>query len=325
MVISLPSSGWVRPCQPRGLRSRCCSWRFMFCCGSWSAVWEGWGRTSVQRSGCGRIGCGLGCLSVGQWSVELPPIELERDPMPPPLRDTVALQATVEDAIGCLAQDFLLQSIACVREFGSFHVAVSGGGSLVLLERLCRELMVDPAYRSLPWRETHVWTVDDSAVAHDHPESVYGVLRDFVIGHSGIPRAQVHGMSAFRPAADVEYERALVGSLSCRPSGHDRLDMAVLALGAGGIAGRLDPMHVGGTDRLVVRLPGGSVTMTPRMLSGSRFLGVVAVGGEVRGALERVSRGEIDPVPTLMGGHTRWYVDHEASPQGCAASVKSHR
>ena len=65
--------------------------------------------------------------------------------------------------------------------------------------------------------------------------------------------------------------------------------------------------------------------MTPRMLSGSRFLGVVAVGGEVRGALERVSRGEIDPVPTLMGGHTRWYVDHEASPQGCAASVKSHR
>lgn len=235
----------------------------------------------------------------------------------------MAFQPTVEEALASLAHDMTLQALACVREFGSFHLAVSGGASLPLLERLCRELMIDPAYRSWPWHGTHVWTIDEAPVAHDHPESVYGLLRDFVIGHSGIPRGHVHGMSAFRPAADMEYEHEIRRTLSSRPAGHDRLDMAVLALGAQGVAGRLDPAHVGQADRLAVRLPDQSVTLTPRMLSGSRFLGVLAVGGPVRGALERVSRGEIAPVPALLGGHTRWYIDHDANPQGCITTMKT--
>lgn len=227
------------------------------------------------------------------------------------------MQPTPEDALACLAQDLMLQAIACVREFGSFHLAVSGGHSMPLLERLCRELMTDPAYRPLPWRETHLWTVDDAAVPHDHPQSVYGVLRDFLIGHSGIPRSQVYGMSAFRPAADVEYESALRRALSVRPAGHDRLDMVVMSLGAQGVAGRLDPVLAHDAEGLVARLPDQSMTLTPRMLSGSRLLGVLAVGREVRDALERVTRGEIEPLPALIGGHTRWYIDQAAAtPKG---------
>ena len=251
--------------------------------------------------------------------MDLPPIELEKDPAPPPLRDTVALQATVEDAVAALAQDLTLQATACVREFGTFHLAMSGGSDLALLERLCRELMTDPAYRALPWRDTHVWTVDDAPVAIDHSRSVYGVLRDLLIGHSGIPRDQVHGMSAFRPAADSEYERKLQKVLGGRPTGHDRLDMAVLALGPSGVAGRLEPEHAIESDRLAVRLPDDAVTLTHRMLEGSRFLGVVAVGKGVGPALERVASGEITPVPALLAGHTRWYIDHDASPDGVAS------
>lgn len=247
--------------------------------------------------------------------VELPPIELEKDPTPPPLRDTVAFEPSVEEALASLASDLTLQATACVREFGSFHLAVSGGDTLNLLERLCRELMTDPAYRSLPWRDTHVWTIDEAPVAHDQPQSVYGVLRDLIIGHSGIPRDQVHGISAFRPAADTEYERQIQKHLGARPTGHDRLDMAVLGLSENGIAGRLDPEHAGGEDRLVVRLPDQSVTLTERMLSGSRFMGVLAVGKQVRGALEAIAAGQRSPVPELLGGHTRWYIDHDASPK----------
>lgn len=245
--------------------------------------------------------------------MDLPPIELEKDPAPPPLRDTVAFEASVEEVLACVAQDLTLQATACVREFGSFHVAVSGAHSLHLLERLCRELMTDPAYRMLPWRDTHVWTIDDHPVPIDDPQSVYGVLRDLIIGHSGIPRDQVHGISAFRPAADSEYERMLQKVLGRRPSGHDRLDMAVLALSPSGVAGRLEPEHTSGSDRLAVRLPDQAVTLTHRMLAGSRFLGVLAVGRAVAPALARVSSGEIEPVPALLAGHTRWYVDHDAS------------
>jgi 6-phosphogluconolactonase/glucosamine-6-phosphate isomerase/deaminase len=247
--------------------------------------------------------------------VDLPPIQLERDPQPPPLRDTVAFEPSTEDALAALAHDLTLQATACVREFGSFHLAFSGGSQLKLLERLCRELMTDPAYRSLPWRDTHVWTIDEAPVAHNHPSSVYGLLRDFLIGHSGIPRDQVHGVSAFRPAADAEYERTLQKVLRARPAGHDRLDMAVLSLNSEGVAGRLDPDHAAPSDRLVVRLPDEAVTLTHRMLAGSRFMGVLAVGQDVRPALQNVASGKLAPVPELLGGHTRWYIDHDASPQ----------
>lgn len=247
-------------------------------------------------------------------TVDLPPIQLEADPKPPPLRDTVAFEPSLEDALAALASDVTLQATACVREFGCFHLAVSGGETLNLLERLCRELMTDPAYRMLPWRDTHVWTIDDAPVPHTQPQSVYGVLRDLIIGHSGIPREHVHGMSAFRPAADAEYERTLQATLGSRPAGHDRLDMAILPLSPAGRAGRLDPEHVAGTDRLAVRLPDQSLTLTNRMLAGTRFMGVLAVGKGVRPALERVATGELAPVPELLGGHTRWYIDHDASP-----------
>ena len=246
--------------------------------------------------------------------MELPPIELEKEPTPPPLRDTVAFQTSAEDTLAALAQDLTLQANACVREFGSFHLALSGGTSLNMLERLCRELMTDPAYRFLPWRDTHVWTIDESPVPITDPKSVYGMLRDLLIGHSGIPRDQVHGMSAFRPAADSEYERSLRKVLGGRPSGHDRLDMAVLSLGPEGVAGRLEPGHAVDSERLAVRLPDQAVTLTHRMLAGSRFMGVVAVGKDVGPALTRVAQGEISPVPELLGGHTRWYIDHDASP-----------
>lgn len=247
--------------------------------------------------------------------MELPPIELEKEPTPLPLRDTVVLESSTEDALAAVANDITLQATACVREFGQFHLAVSGGPTLKLLERLCRELMTDPAYRSLPWRDTHLWTIDEAPVAHDQPESVYGVLRDLIIGHSGIPRDHVHGISAFRPAADAEYERELQKHLGARPTGHDRLDMAVLGLGVHGVAGRLEPEHARQQDRLAVRLPDESVTLTDRMLSGSRFMGVLAVGRGVAPALGRVAAGELSPVPELLGGHTRWYVDHDASGQ----------
>lgn len=247
--------------------------------------------------------------------MHLPPIELEKDPTPPPLKDSVAFQPSIEDALAALAQDLTLQANACVREFGSFHLAVSGGTAPNMLERLCRELMTDPAYRFLPWRDTHVWTIDDVPAPINDPKSVFGLLRDLLIGHSGIPRDQVHGMSAFRPAADSEYERTLRKVLGSRPAGHDRLDMAVLTLGAGGIAGRLEPEHTTESERLAVRLPDQSVTLTHRMLAGSRFMGVLAVGRDVAPALGRVVRGEVTPLPELLGGHTRWYIDHDASPE----------
>jgi 6-phosphogluconolactonase/glucosamine-6-phosphate isomerase/deaminase len=250
--------------------------------------------------------------------VDLPPIELEKDPAPPPLKDSVAFQPTVEEVLASVAQDLTLQATACVREFGSFHLAVSGGVGmgLGLLERLCRELMTDPAYRMLPWRDTHVWTVDEAPVALQDPKSVYGVLRDLIIGHSGIPREQVHGMSAFRPAADTEYEKRLQRELGRRRAGHDRLDMVVLALGADGVAGRLPEERADEPQRLAVRLEDQSVTLTRRMLAGSRFMGVLAIGKDVSPVLQQVSAGAIRPVPNLLAGHTRWYVDHDAGLDG---------
>jgi len=255
-------------------------------------------------------------LAPGPWAcenggVDQPPIELEREPFAPKLEDSVQLAPTPEEATAALASDVALQAMACVRRFGCFHLALSGGGPV---ERLLRELMIDPAYRALPWARTHVWILEERPVPHADPASVFGMVRDLLVGHSGIAREQVHEVAPFRPAAHDEYERAIQRQLAERPGGHDRLDCAVLAMARSGAVGRLGEVPQRDAGRLVVRLPDGDVVATPRLLASSRFLAIVALGAPLREPLSRIAGGEGAPLPRLLGGHTRWYIDRDACP-----------
>jgi 6-phosphogluconolactonase len=247
----------------------------------------------------------------------------------PPLPGTVVLRETADDLIDAAAADLLFQAKSCVRTFGDFHLALSGGTTP---EPLYRRLMYDPNYRDLPWKRTHLWIVDERRVPFDDERSNFKMIRETLVIHSDIPTEQVHPIPATLDDADTRYETEIKEVLAWREKGHDRLDYALLGMGADGHTASLFPRSPALRDdgRLVLInsgpavTPPDRVTMTLTLLNASRFLGVMVTGEKKRQTIARVATAARDggatpeDLPILgitpLGGELRWYLDAAACP-----------
>ncbi len=263
--------------------------------------------------------------------LEASPVQVA-PPLPRPgLPGTVIVRETADELIDSIAADLFFQASACVRAFGDFHLALSGGTTP---EPLYRRLMYDPAFRSLPWKRTHLWMVDERRVPFEDERSNYRMIRETIVDHSDIPTEQVHPIFALAQDADTQYEQTLREHLGWREQGHDRLDFVVLGMGADGHTASLFPGSpaLDAGERLVMinegptTTPPGRVTMTLPLLNASRFLGVLVSGEKKRDAIGRVAAaarrggapGAVRDLPILglrpLGGELRWYLDRAACP-----------
>lgn len=281
-------------------------------------------------------------------------IQLEPIPQPPRLPGTVVVRPSVEELTDAIASDLLLHANNCVRTFGDFHLALSGGSTPV---PLYRRLMIDPKYRNLPWARTHLWIVDERRVSFDDDRSNFKLISELIGDHSGIPANQVHPIYAMADDADEQYERTLRETLGWREPGHDRLDYVLLGMGDDGHTASLfphspalpatPPVGPGATapgveaaadeqnlpeNRLVLInagptvTPPDRVTMTYRLINASRFIAVMVTGAKKRDMVERIAAAsaaggggeDYRELPILgvrpVGGELRWYLDHAACP-----------
>lgn len=99
------------------------------------------------------------------------------------------VSAWAEELVERLAQDVQEAAEAAVSEGGAFHLALSGGATpLALFQRLARH------HVSFPWKQTHVWMVDERCVPLDQPESNFHTLHEHLLRHVRIPYYNVHPM-----------------------------------------------------------------------------------------------------------------------------------
>ena len=257
---------------------------------------------------------------------DVEPIGLEPGELvlnPPSLAGDVVALKSPDAVIDQIASDILKQALECVREFGDFHLALSGGNTPM---PLYRRLMLDPAYRLLPWRKTHLWIVDERRVPFDDALSNYKHIKEIIGQHSDIPSNQLHPMEAVRDDADVAYEKELREILGWREKGQDRLDFVVLGMGPDGHTASLFPNSraLSVTDRLVTLndgptvVPPDRVTMTYTLLNASRMIAPLVMGEAKAEMIARVANGE-DPANDIpikgidpIGGTLRWYLDAAA-------------
>ncbi len=243
----------------------------------------------------------------------------------PPLPGEVIVAPTADRLIDLLAADLVSQAKACVRKFGDFHLALSGGSTP---QPLYERLMYDPNYRMLPWRRTHLWIVDERRVPFTHEQSNFRMIRETIVDHADIPIEQVHPIFAESETADVDYERELRANLEWREKGQDRLDFILLGMGADGHTASLFPHSsaLNEEERLVAINSGGEtpepgrVTMTFPLLNSARIVAVLISGFSKLDAVQRVALGENETVRTLpikgikpVGGELKWYLDAEAA------------
>ncbi|MFZ9914721.1 MAG: 6-phosphogluconolactonase [Phycisphaerales bacterium] len=248
------------------------------------------------------------------------------DDMPPVPRlpGHVVLSEDADAALDAVGLDLVSHAKACVRAFGDFHLALSGGSTpMPLYERL----MIDPAYRDLPWRRTHLWIVDERCVPFEHEKSNFGQIREVLCDHSDIPPSQVHPIHAYDDDADTRYEAELREVLGWREQGHDRLDFVLLGMGDDGHTASLfphsDALHA--HDRLAcfnrgpAVTPPDRVTMTYPLINSARFIGALVLGAKKAHMLHRIATGAepTSEIPikgiTPIGGEFRWYLDAAAA------------
>lgn len=261
------------------------------------------------------------------------PIPLDLPPAAPALPGTVIVRATQGDTLDAIAGDIFSQAIACIRKFGDFHLALSGGSTPLPLYRL---MMFDPVFRELPWKKTHLWIVDERVVPFDDERSNYKQIKEIIVDHAGIPKSQVHPMPVMEPNAADLYEKDLIECLEWRERGQDRLDFVVLGMGGDAHTASLFPhspalLHRG-QPRMVLANDGPKVTpparltMTPFLLNMARCLGVLITGPSKRETLAKVAAAHKTGFPNAehdlpilaikpKAGDLRWYLDQEALPR----------
>jgi 6-phosphogluconolactonase len=227
---------------------------------------------------------------------------------------------TLDELIDKLAADLVVHAENCVRTFGDFHLALSGGSTP---QPLYERLMYDPNYRRLPWRRTHLWLVDERCVPFDDAHSNFRLISETIVDHADIPQEQVHPMFAMSPNADDEYEQQLREHLAWREKGQDRLDFVLLGMGADGHTASLfpntQPLHE--TEKLVRfniardAHPRDRLTMTFPVINSARFVAVMVAGESKAAAIRRASQRteSLDELPILgvspLNGELRWYLD----------------
>ena len=251
----------------------------------------------------------------------------ERALVGPPLPGAVIVAETADELIDMVAAEMVVQAKACVREFGDFELALSGGSTP---QPLYERLMYDPDCRQLPWVRTNLWLVDERAVPFNDPRSNFRRINETIVGHSGIPAEQVHPIMALSDTADIEYEAKLREVLQWRQRGEDRLDFVLLGMGADGHTASLFPFNevLGDTENLVRRVtapaadPPQRVTMTYRLINAARVVAVLVTGSTKAEALQRVATGresrEALPITGVrpVNGELKWFLDAEACAAG---------
>ena len=254
------------------------------------------------------------------------PYGLEPAAAPPDLPGEVVVREDAEELHAALATDLLVHAKNCVRAFGDVHLALSGGSTPL---PFYRRLMVDPAFRQMPWDRAHLWIVDERRVPLTDERSNFRHVRELIVENTDVPPGNVHAVAATEPDGAERYESELREALAWREKGHDRLDFVLLGMGADAHTASLfpgSPALDAPPGRLVVDNDGPGVTPPPRvtmtyeLINASRLIAVLITGPSKRETIARLAGDAPDPrdAPIMgvrpVGGSLRWYLDRDACP-----------
>jgi 6-phosphogluconolactonase len=169
---------------------------------------------------------------------------------------------------------------------GSFHVAVSGGGTPLALYQALPERCAD-------FSGWHVWMCDERCVPQEHDDSNFRHAREAWLDRARVAPSGVHRMRGEDDpeSAALDYERELRAALGDPP----RLDLALLGLGSDGHTASLfpDSAALQERSRLVVAArapvqPAQRLTLTLPALGLARALVFLVAGAEKASALRSV-------------------------------------
>jgi len=176
----------------------------------------------------------------------------------------------------------------------------------------------------IDWTKVRFFFGDERCVGPGDPQSNYKMAHDALLGPLGVSPAHIFRMRGEDEPANAAraYAEILRRELGLEP----RLDLTMLGMGPDGHTASLfpgkDPFE---DDALLVRAPyvvklsAYRLTVTPKVINGSRQVVIATAGAEKAAALAAVLEGPRDPVlypiqaVAPRSGGLLWLVDRAAA------------
>jgi 6-phosphogluconolactonase len=200
-----------------------------------------------------------------------------------------------------------------------FSLALSGGTTP---QRFYRLLAEEPYRSRIPWRNVHVFLVDERHVPHDHPDSNYRMIREAMLDHVPIPASNIHPMPTEDSPDDcaTRYESELNEFFG---NATPQFDVMILGMGPDGHTASLFPGRELATNMLVSAVydspkpPPTRLTLTLPVINQSRSVMFLATGTDKADALSKIFlEGTQSGLPAAMvrptEGTLLWLADHAA-------------
>lgn len=254
----------------------------------------------------------------------------------------ICVAPNTEQLFEHLGRALLASAASAVDQRGTFHLALSGGGTP---EPFYIRLMTDPLFRAMPWDKTHVWIVDERRVPPTDDKSNWKMIREALADHTPMTARQKHPMPVMDqdPATAYEAELAEIFDLPGGPGKAPipRIDMVLLGMGGDAHTASLfpDTDAIDVEDRWIVVnegpnvTPPDRVTMTYPLINAAREIAPLIVGAgkaeKLRTISDHLASGQtdrkslpitgIDPqrfAPADMQGEPgrlTWYLDAAAA------------
>jgi 6-phosphogluconolactonase len=163
-------------------------------------------------------------------------------------------------------------------------------------------------------RAAHLWFSDERMVPPEHPDSNLGMVRAAWLERVDYPPALVHPIRGELGAGVAAAE----ASRAWRAAGAERVDLAVLGVGADGHTASLFPGDVAlaGTEPFVPARGGARVSASLALLRAARRVVFVVSGADkapILAALRAPSSGrESLPAELVVGPTVTWLIDRDA-------------
>ncbi len=211
----------------------------------------------------------------------------------------------------------------CVSQTNLFTVAISGGST----PRDMHRLLAEEPYRSdIPWKETHIFWVDERCVPVDDPASNFGLAKKDFLERIPIPLEQIHPMPGeFSPEEGAKkYQEEMERVFQIQETDSPIFDLIFLGMGKDGHTASL---FSGGkfpneADRWVIAVKGGNpnvyrLTLTYDVLNRAKRVYFLVSGKEKAPIMRTVLEDKDACLPAQkiqpVQGRPTWLLDKEAA------------
>jgi 6-phosphogluconolactonase len=234
----------------------------------------------------------------------------------------VIVSETPEALADRAAADFVDAVEQTLRERDRFTVALPGGATPKLFfTRLTQE-----PYRSkIPWDKLWLFWGDERCVPPEHPESNFGMAREFLLNKVSIPSAHVQRIRGedAPPESARAYAKVLHDFFRASPE-WPTFDLIILGMGTDGHTASLMPgtaaLHEERrwvVENVVRSLQTIRITMTLPVIDQARRVWFLVTGAKKAAAYAKAISGPREDCPASLvqpeSGVLRWYIDKAVS------------